>query len=111
MYYSLRATTISKEVAEQHKDEKVYIERAHQDVEEIIIEPEKQPETNIFEISNEVNITLATENGYFEYDNRQIKIKKRSANEVIFFLPYGVEQVNVKVKEGGEVVTKSYVAK
>lgn len=111
VYYSLRATTISKDVAEKHKDEKVYIERAHQDVEEIIIEPEQQPVTNVFEISNEVDITLATENGYFEYDNRQIKIKKRSANQVVFCLPFGVEKVNVQIKEGGEVVTKMYVAK
>ena len=112
IYYSLRATTISKEVAEEHADEWVYIERAKDNITPVIIEPEEVPEEpGEFIIGSEVNITLPTEQGYFGFDNKQIKIKKRSATSVTFMLPFGVKEVTVETKEGGEVVTRHYVAK
>lgn len=108
VYYSLRATTISKEVAAEHKDEKVYIERVVKNITDIAEEPEEQ-ETNIFKINNEIDITLPTENGYFIYNNNQIRIAKRTATEVVFSLPFGVNEVEVETKEGGAVVTRKYV--
>ena len=115
IYYSLRATTISKEVAEKNADKAVYIERAQENVTPIITEPEKQPEIpddpERYLIGNEVAITLATEDGYFAFSNKQIKIKKRNATSITFMLPFGVKEVKVQTKEGGEVVTRHYVAK
>ena len=112
IYYSLRATTISKEVAEEHADEWVYIERAKDNITPVVIEPEEVPEEpGEFIIGSEVNITLPTEQGYFGFDNKQIKIKKRSATSVTFMLPFGVKEVTVETKEGGVVATRHYVAK
>lgn len=112
VYYSLRATTISKEVAEEHADELVYIERAHDRVTPIIIEPEEDPDIpNEFVIGNEIDVTLSTEQGYFGFSNKQIKIKKRSATSVTFMLPFGVNEVTVETKEGGIVVARHYVTK
>lgn len=105
----MRATTISKEVAEEHADEDVYIEYATSNITEVIIEPEE--DDDVYYISNEVYVTLTTEDGYFVFDNKQIKIKKRSSTEVIFMLPFGVSEVTVETKEGGEVVSRQYVAK
>lgn len=112
VYYSLRATTISKEVAEEHADELVYIERAQDRVTPIVIEPEENPEEpNEFVIGNEIEVTLPTQQGYFGFDNKQIKIKQRSSTSVTFMLPFGVNEVTVETKEGGQVVTRHYVAK
>lgn len=112
VYYSLRATTISKEVAEEHADELVYIERAQDRVTPIVIEPEENPEEpNEFIIGNEIEVTLPTQQGYFGFDNKQIKIKQRSSTSVTFMLPFGVNEVTVETKEGGQVVTRHYVAK
>lgn len=112
VYYSLRATTISKEVAEEHADELVYIERAQDRVTPIVIEPEENPEEpNEFVIGNEIEVTLPTQQGYFGFDNKQIKIKQRSSTSVTFMLPFGVNKVTVETKEGGQVVTRHYVAK
>ena len=99
-------------MAEEHADEWVYIERAKDNITPVIIEPEEVPEEpGEFIIGSEVNITLPTEQGYFGFDNKQIKIKKRSATSVTFMLPFGVKEVTVETKEGGEVVTRHYVAK
>jgi hypothetical protein len=109
----LRATTISKEVAEQHADEKVYIERAQDNITPVVIEPEIQPEEPVpdtYVVGNEVNITLPTENGYFDFDNPQIKILKRSSTSVTFMIPFGVKKVKIKTKEGGHTVVRHYVA-
>ena len=112
VYYSLRATTISKEEAEKHKDEYVYIVRAVDNITPVIIEPEESEiEPDTYFISNEVDITLPTQLGYFGFDNKQIKIKKRTSTSVTFNLPFGVDEVEIKTKEGGEVVTRRYVAK
>lgn len=113
VYYSLRATTISKEVAEAHKDELVYIERATKEITPIIVEPTEDPEEpqdNFYYIGHEIDIDLITEDGFFKYDNKQIKIKQRTANKVVFMLPFGVDRVTVQTKEGGEVITETFVA-
>lgn len=113
VYYSLRATTISKEVAEQHKDDLVYIEHVTKDITPVIIEPTEDPEEpqeNIYYIGHEITVKLHTEDGYFTFDNNQIKIIQRNKNKVEFYLPFGVDRVVVQVKEGGEVVTKTFVA-
>jgi len=113
VYYSLRATTISKEVAEEHKNELVYIERSVKDITPVIIEPTEdpeEPEDNVYYIGHEIDIELITENGFFKYDNKQIKIKQRTATKVIFMIPFGVDTVTVQTQEGGEIVTETFVA-
>lgn len=114
VYYSLRATTISKEVAEEHKNDLVYIEYAHKEITPVIVEPTQdpdEPEDNVYYIGHEVEVELITEDGYFKYDNKQIKVKQRTANKVVFIIPFGVDKVTTETKEGGEIVTETFVAK
>lgn len=113
VYYSLRATTISKEVAEEHKDELVYIERATKEITPVIVDPTEdpeEPEENVYYIGHEIIVKLNTEDGFFKFDNNQIKIVKRNKNKIEFYLPFGVDKVVVQTKEGGEVITETFVA-
>lgn len=107
VYYSLRATTVSKEVAEKHAGEKVYIERVSNDFTPLPIEPE-QSSDNEYTIANNVNITVATEEGYFKF-NKKIDIKKHTATEVIFSIPFGITEVIIETKQGGAIVSKTFV--
>ena len=109
IYYSLRATTVSKEAMEQHKDEDVFIERAVEQTTEIPVEPEQEAGTQepVYRVSNNIDITLVTENGYFKAD-KKVDIKKHTATEVIFSIPFGIKEVNIETKEQGEVFTETY---
>ena len=109
VYYSLRATTISKE---EKLKEDVYIIHAEESYEDIIIEPEQEPEQqDSYIIGNDIDIELSTEDGYFKSNNRNIKVKKLNKNKVIFMLPFGVNEVEVQIKENGQIITKVYRAK
>lgn len=109
VYYSLRATTISKE---EKLEEDVYIIHAEESYEDIVIEPEQEPEQqDSYIIGNDIDIELSTEDGYFKSNNRNIKVKKLNKNKVIFMLPFGVNEVEVQIKENGQIITKVYRAK
>lgn len=105
IYYSLRATTISKEVAEEHEGEDVYIERAKNETTPIITSPTEINNKNI--INNNIDITVSTEEGYFKY-NKKIAVKRHTATQVIFSIPFGITEVTIQTKKDGEVVSTTY---
>lgn len=105
IYYSLRATTISKEVAEEHAGEEVYIEHIGEETTPIIITPETEEGRTV--ISNNVNITVSTEEGYFKSD-KKVVIKAHTATQVIFSIPFGITEVTIQTKQQGEVVSTTY---
>lgn len=105
IYYSLRATTISKEVAEEHEGEDVYIERAKNETTPIITSPTEVNNKNI--INNNIDITVSTEEGYFKY-NKKIAVKRHTATQVIFSIPFGITEVTIQTKKNGEVVSTTY---
>ena len=105
IYYSLRATTISKEVAEEHKGEDVYIERAKNETTPIITSPTEVNNKNI--INNNIDITVSTEEGYFKY-NKKIAVKRHTATQVVFSIPFGITEVTIQTKKDGEVVSTTY---
>lgn len=96
VYYSLKPTTVSKEVVEENENKEVYVEK---DTTQTIAENATIPNTEI---------TLSTEGGYFKSNNNNIKILKHTSKEVIFSIPFGVEEVVVEVKQKGGIVQKTY---
>lgn len=58
-------------------------------------------------IGHNIPVTLTTEGGYFKYTGN-LKVMKRSATEIVFLLPFGVDNVEISVKKDGEVVTYHY---
>lgn len=110
VYYSLRATTISKEVADQHIGEDIYISRNDSEITPIIIEPEQKTGSEDLEyrIGNEIDFTLTTEEGYFK-TNKKVDIKKHTATEITFSIPFGVDKVTVQTKKDGHVVVQHFV--
>ena len=54
-----------------------------------------------------MDITVSTEEGYFKA-SKTIKIKKHTATEVVFFLPFGINEVEVSTKYQGEIETRTY---
>lgn len=110
VYYSLRATTISKEVADQHIGEDIYISRNDSEITPIIIEPEQKTGSEDLEyrIGNEIDFTLTTEEGYFR-TNKKVDIKKHTATEITFSIPFGVDKVTVQTKKDGHVVVQHFV--
>lgn len=105
IYYSLRATTISKEVAKEHEGEDVYIEHAKNETTPIITTPIEVNNKNI--INNNIDITISTEEGYFKY-NKKIAVKRHTATQVVFSIPFGITEVTIQTKKNGEVVSTTY---
>ena len=105
IYYSLRATTISKEEIEKHQGEDVYIVRHENSYTPIVIDPVELLGVTI--IGNNIPITLQTTDGYFK-TNSKIQIKKRTADSVTFLLPFGVNEATVEIKVDGAIVQKKY---
>lgn len=109
VYYSLKPTTVSKEVAAENTDKEIYVERHEEPIVNVVENPiSLLSEDNIFHISPNVSITLPTEDGYFKTTNKNLKIQKRTASMVVFSIPFGISEVAVEVKEKGDIVTKTY---
>lgn len=109
VYYSLKPTTISKEVAAENTDKEIYVEKHEEPIVNVVENPiSLLRENNIFNISPNVSITLSTEDGYFKTTNKNLKIQKRTASMVVFSIPFGISEVAVEVKEKGDIVTKTY---
>lgn len=109
VYYSLKPTTISKEVAAENVDKEIYVEKHEEPTVNVIENPiSLLSEDSIFHISPNVSITLSTEDGYFKTTNKNLKIQKRTASIVVFSIPFGISEVAVEVKEKGDIVTKTY---
>ena len=109
VYYSLKPTTISKEVAAENTDKDIYVEKHEEPTVNVVENPiSLLSEDSVFNISPNVSITLSTEDGYFKTTNKNLKIQKRTASMVVFSIPFGVSEVAVEVKEKGDIVTKTY---
>ena len=109
MYYSLKPTTVSKEVVEENTNKEVYIEK-YEKVEAAVVETPIQEmlDDSIIRIGANIPVEIATENGYFKSNNKNIKIEKRNMDVVIFSIPFGVTEVVIEVKEKGDIVEKTY---
>ena len=109
VYYSLKPTTISKEVAAENTGKDIYVEKHEEPTINVVENPiSLLSEDSIFNISPNVPITLSTEDGYFKTTNKNLKIQKRTASIVVFSIPFGISEVAVEVKEKGDIVTKTY---
>ena len=109
VYYSLKPTTISKEVAAENTGKDIYVEKHEEPTINVIENPiSLLSEASVFHISPNVPITLSTEDGYFKTTNKNLKIQKRTASMVVFSIPFGISEVAVEVKEKGDIVTKTY---
>ena len=109
VYYSLKPTTISKEVAAENTGKDTYIEKHEEPIINVVENPiSLLSEANVLHISPNVPITLSTEDGYFKTTNKNLKIQKRTASIVVFSIPFGISEVAVEVKEKGDIVTKTY---
>lgn len=109
VYYSLKPTTVSKEVAAENTDKEIYVEKHEEPIVNVVENPiSLLSEDNIFHISPNVSITLSTEDGYFKTTNKNLKIQKRTASMIVFSIPFGISEVAVEVKEKGDIVTKTY---
>ena len=109
VYYSLKPTTISKNVAAENAGKDVYVEK-HEEAEVVIVEKQTQLplEENVVLVSANQLITLTTESGYFKSNNKNLKIQKRTGSTVVFSIPFGVQEVAVEIQEKGDIVTKTY---
>ena len=109
VYYSLKPTTISKEVAAENTGKDIYVEKHEEPTINVVENPiSLLSEDSVFHISPNVSITLSTEDGYFKTTNKNLKIQKRTASMVVFAIPFGISEVAVEVKEKGDIVTKTY---
>ena len=109
VYYSLKPTTISKEVAAENIGKDIYVEKHEEPIINVVENPISLfSEDSVFNISPNVPITLSTEDGYFKTTNKNLKIQKRTASMVVFSIPFGISEVAVEVKEKGDIVTKTY---
>ena len=109
VYYSLKPTTISKEVAAENTGKDIYVEKHEEPIINVVENPiSLLSEDSVFNISPNVPITLSTEDGYFKTTNKNLKIQKRTASIVVFSIPFGISEVAVEVKEKGDIVTKTY---
>ena len=109
VYYSLKPTTISKEVAVENTGKDIYVEKHEEPIINVVENPiSLLNEDSVFHISPNVPITLSTEDGYFKTTNKNLKIQKRTASIVVFSIPFGISEIAVEVKEKGDIVTKTY---
>lgn len=110
VYYSLKPTTVSKEVVVENIGKPIYIEKHEENKPEIVVEPIQTYDLkdSLIKISANVPITLQTEEGYFKSSNKNIKVQKRTEDTIIFSIPYGVKEVTVEVQEKGDIVERTY---
>ena len=119
IYCSLAPTTVNKQVLEEYADKDAIISHFEESEQapvfkDEVTEEEKVP-NNLITIAPNKLITLNTYNGYFVYDNKNIKIQKRNLDTVVFSLPNGVNKVTVQVKkynaETEETTIDTYIFK
>lgn len=109
VYYSLTPTTVSKQVVTENIGKDVYIERKDEDLKIQVNEnPAPTLQDDFIRVAANIDITVPTESGYFKTSNTNIKIKKRSANEIIFSIPFGINEVTINTKARGDEVVKTY---
>lgn len=97
-YFSLAATTMSKEVinSEENKDKEFIVEKAP--VINADAGQQMSRDTTIW-IDHLETITLPTNYSYAVFSNQKVKIVKLTNNEVSFMLPFGIMETTVKIKD------------
>ncbi len=99
-YYSVTATTMSKDEIETRVDNKPVIEKA----EEIPFDGDENP----YKIIPNQEYEVETENGYFRTSCKVLKVISRTSNLVKFSIPFVVDVVEIEVKQQGEILTITY---
>lgn len=108
VYYSLKPTSVSKEVAEQNAGKSIYIERYQEPGVVIIDNPVQMLNVESVEVvSKNIPITVQTQNGYFK-SNKRVEIINREDDKVVFIIPFGVEEVEIEIKEKGDRISRIY---
>lgn len=100
-YYTLVATTMSKTASDNYQKEN-----------DIVVKPEIEKDNTTSSeyytfIPNE-ELTLGTYNGYFKSESSAVKIISLTADEVKFTIPFGVNEVNIYVKDNNNIVKYKY---
>ena len=109
VYYSLKPTTVSKEVAAENVGKDIYVEKHNIDKPTIIEEPiSTYSNTGEVLISNNTPIEISTQGGYFTTSHNNITIHKRTVDKIIFSIPFGINDVVITTKESGSIVKKTY---
>lgn len=110
VYYSLKPTTVSKDTTAENINEEVYVEKKSEELPIIIDEPiqtyDLRDEGLI--VSANKPITVSTEGGYFKTNNKNIKIQKRDRTNIVFTIPFGIQEVKIETIEKGDIVEKTY---
>ena len=101
VYYSLKPSTISKQIV----GNQTYIERYIEPAISIIEEPTN--ENGVKLISANMDITISTEDGFFT-SSKSVKVLKRVNNEVIFSIPFGIQEVIIERKQKGDIIKEIY---
>lgn len=109
IYYSLTPTTAPQRLTKRGTSTDSYIVKKQSQTTDLILEPTLEPETQNMLIAYNQDITVTTESGYFRYSDKGIKIKKHTATEVVFCLPFGVKETTIETKREGEVVAQHFV--
>ena len=92
-YYSLKATTVSKNATD----------------EEVIEIPQAEENDNtVIKVAALQSINIPTEAGYFMTSAKKLTNLSVSSASVSFTVPFGISEFTVSVKENGVVVTKTY---
>ena len=100
-YYTLVATTMSKTASDNYQKEN-----------DIVVKPEIEKDNTTSSeyytfIPNE-ELTLGTYNGYFKSESSAVKIISLTADEVKFTIPFGVNEVNIYVKDSNNIIKYKY---
>ena len=103
-YYSLTATTISKDAVANSKNEETFIDP----YDPVEVGPIKPIQDGVIYVDPEAGYAISTAQGFFKSD-AQVKVLSITADEVVFALPYGVDSATVRVLENGQ--EREYVFK
>ena len=97
-YYSLRATTISKEQTSTY-------DLKNDDKDNIVVQPSVRQHLIIADTPSDIThfipnrkITFTTQRGFFK-SNIKVKIHSLTENEVVFSIPNGVKNCEIQVQE------------
>lgn len=101
VYCTLEPTTISKEI-----EDKGIIKHNHDTTNITFVSDEKNDEFIL--VKPNIDIIVPTEKGYIKA-SANINIKSRTSTEIIFSIPYGVENVLITTLQGETYVNTTYV--
>ena len=106
VYYSLKPSTISKEES-QSRSISSAIERYEKPV-VVIEEKPREVSGNNYVVSANMPITIETQDGHFKINNKNVKIQKRTETQIVFVIPFGIKEVEIEIKEKGDIISKVY---